>query len=140
MPSRVITVALPDALYERVWETAKTASRSIEEILTQFIALSLPPLEDDLPPDLRSELVAMSLLGDVELWEIAKATMDEEQQTRLENLADLKKHHRLTDDEQSKLAHLINEGQKLMVRKAEAYRLLAHRGHKVFNAAGRLSN
>jgi len=91
------------------------------------------PLEEDLSPNLRSELNAISLLGDAELWEVAQATMAEEQQTLLETLADLKKHRRLTDDEQSTLTHLIGEGQKLMLRKAEAYRLLAHRGHKVFH-------
>jgi len=140
MPRRMITVALPDALYERVWETAKAASRSIEEILTQFITLSLPPLEDDLPPDLRSELAGISLLSDTKLWEIAKETMNEERQIQLESLADLNKHRPLTDIEQSTLAQLMNEAERVMLRKAEAYRLLARRGHTVFNSAGMFSN
>lgn len=39
MPQRMVTVTLPDVLYERARETAATASLSLEEALTQFIAL-----------------------------------------------------------------------------------------------------
>jgi hypothetical protein len=34
--------------------------------------------------------------------------------------------------EQAMLANLMDEAQRLMLRKAEAYRLLARRGHIVF--------
>ncbi len=59
MAHRMVTVALPDALYERARETAARASISLEQALTQFIALSLPVLEDDLPAEMRSELAAL---------------------------------------------------------------------------------
>jgi len=41
----------------------------------QFIALSLQSLEDDLPPDIRSQLAALPLSGDAALWKIAKARL-----------------------------------------------------------------
>lgn len=139
MSDRMITLTLPEALYERLRETAEASSLSLEDILTQSIALSLPALEDDLPPDTRSELAALSLLSDAELWKIATQTMDEQQQTQLETLAEMQKHHPLTETEQPALAYVMAEAHRVMLRKAEAYRLLAHRGHVVFASSRVLS-
>ena len=58
--------------------------------------------------------------------------MDESRQTQLENLAELKKHRQLTEIEQSTLDHFMDEANLVMLRKAEAYRLPAGRGHVVF--------
>jgi len=140
MPYQNVTLNLPEALFERAKETAALSSLSLEEALTQFIVLSLPPLENDLPLDIRSKLAALPLLSDAELWQIAHSAMDESQQTQLENLAEFKKHRQLTEIEQSTLEHLMNEAHSVMLRKAEAYRLLARRGHVVFSSSGTLSD
>lgn len=140
MPHRMVTVALPDALYERARETAVMASISLEQALTQFIALSLPMLEDDLPAEMRSELTALPLKSDAELWQIANGLMSEEQQDQLEALAEQKKNSPLTEAEQAALEQLMEQAQHLMLRKAEAYRLLARRGYKVFPTSGTLSD
>jgi len=135
MSSRTITVNLPEPLYERAKETAATSSLSMEEALTQFIALSLPALEDDLSPKIRSELAAMPLQSDAELCKIAKGAMDEKQQSLLEILAELKKKRALSEAEQADLEHLMNEAHAVMLRKAEAYRLLARRGYVVYRSS-----
>jgi hypothetical protein len=126
-------VTLPEALYERAKETAEASARSLEEVVAQSLALSLPGLERDLPSDIRLELAALPLLSDTELEDIAQSTMDEEQQARLEALAALRKQRPLTPAEESTLAHLMDEAQRVMLRKAEAYRMLARRGHAVFS-------
>ncbi len=59
--------------------------------------------------------------------------MDEQQQVRLEELATSQKNHKLTDKELSELYNLMNDAQQVMLCKAEARRLLAQRGHVVFN-------
>jgi len=133
MPVQTITLTLPEALYERARETALAASLSLEQVLTQSIALSLPSLEDDLPTDMRSELAALSLRSDDELWAIARSAMDVRQQARLQALADAKKRRALTASEQSTLAQLMDTAEHVLLRKAEAYRLLARRGHTVFS-------
>lgn len=136
MSGRTITVTLPEVLYERVKITAEASARSVEDVCAQSIALSLPELEGDLPPEFRSELAALPLLSDAELETIAHSTMDEEQQERLEVLADRQKQRPLTAAEESTLAHLMEEAQRVMLRKAEAYRLLARRGHAVLSSSG----
>jgi hypothetical protein len=133
MPAQTVTLNLPETLYKRAKEMAQAVDRSLEQILTQSIALSLPALETDLPPDIRSELVALPLLSDDELWAIARSTMDERQQDRLQELAEVQKHRSLTSAEQSDLARLLDSAERVMLHKAEAYRLLARRGYEVFS-------
>jgi len=135
MSGRTITVTLPEVLYERVKITAEASARSVEEVCTQSIALSLPELEDDLPSTVRAELAALPLLSDAELEHIAHGRMREEDQTLLEMLAEGQKQRSLTTAEEILLAQLLEEAQHLMLRKAEAYRLLARRGHAVFSSA-----
>ncbi len=133
MSGRTITVTLPETLYERVQETATASSLSFDEVLAQSIALSLPALERELSADVRSELAGLALLSDTELQGIAESAMDEGGQARLENLAELQKQRPLSASEQSELEQLMEEAQRIMLRKAEVYRLLARRGHTVFD-------
>jgi hypothetical protein len=129
MSARTITVTLPEVLYERVKSTAEASARSVEEVCTQSIALSLPELEDDLPSEIRSELAALPLLSDAELETIALSSMSDEVQDQLAMLAEEQKHRPLSLAEDTTLNQLLAEAQRLMLRKAEAYRLLARRGH-----------
>jgi len=138
MSGRTITVTLPEVLYERVKITAEASARSVEDVCAQSIALSLPELEGDLPSKVRSELAALPLLSDAELGNLALSHMNEEQQERLETLAEVQKQRPLTAAEESTLTQLMEEAQRLMLCKAEAYRLLARRGHAVFSSSGAL--
>ena len=136
MSGRTITVTLPEVLYERVKITAEASARSVEDVCTQSIALSLPELEADLPATLRSELAALPLFSDTELEAIARSTLDEAQQEQLDTLADIQKQRPLTAVEESTLAALMEEAQRIMLRKAEAYQLLARRGHAIWSPSG----
>ncbi len=136
MSDRTITVTLPEVLYERVKITAEASARSVEDVCAQSIALSLPELEGDLPSEIRSELAALPLLSDAELENLAHSHMNEEQQERLETLAEVQKQRPFTAAEESTLTQLMEEAQRLMLCKAEAYRLLARRGHTVFSSSG----
>jgi hypothetical protein len=128
-PVRTVTVELPETLYRQAEETAAATSLSLEEVLAQSIALSLPPLEDDIPTELRAELSAMMLLSDDELWQIARDELDDAKQERLRLLTEARKGRDLTSDEASELATLLDEGDLIMLKKAESYRLLTRRGH-----------
>ncbi len=135
MAEQTITVSLPKSIYERVEVAAKASSLSLEEVLAQAIALLLPAFENDMPPNIQTNLAALPLSSDIELWKIANSTLAENQQTRLEALAELQKQRPLDSTEQSNLAKLVAEAQQIMLSKAEARRLLAQRGHTVFSAS-----
>jgi hypothetical protein len=132
MNERTVTVTLPEALYERVQETARATSRSLEDVMTQSIALSLPQLESDLPPALRADLATLALLSDAKLREVAGSQMEITQQVALEALAQRHKQAALAPEEQSRLYSLMEQAQTIMLTKAEALRLLARRGYDVF--------
>lgn len=134
MTTRTVTLHLPEALYERAKETAEAASQSLDEVLARSIALSLPELEEELPPETRATLARLALLSDEELKAIAKEDLDDAKQTQLESLAELRESRELNQEELETLARLMNEANQLMLRKAESYRLLARRGYPVFSA------
>lgn len=131
MAVKTVTVQLPETLYRQAEETAAATSLSLEEVLAQSIALSLPPLEDDLPAGLRAELSALMLLSDDELWRVARSELAAEKQDRLEALTEIREERDLSGDEIVDFESLLAEGQTIMVKKAEAYRLLTRRGHTI---------
>jgi hypothetical protein len=132
MTERKVTVTLPESLYIRAKETADAASLSIEKVLEQSIWRALPGLEEELPKQLRNDLVRLSLLTDEELWSTANTEMASAAQNRLEELVDRQKLTELTESEQIELDQLITQAQNIMLKKAEAYRLLSFRGYRVF--------
>ena len=92
MSGRMMTITLPEGLYERVQATARASACSVEEMCAQLIALSLPELEDELPPSLREEFARVSLLSDSELAAVAHSMMDDERQAELDMLNRTTKH------------------------------------------------
>ncbi len=133
--NQTITITLPDRIYERVKVTAQAMSLSPEVVLAESLSLFFPAFEEDMPSDTQFDLAALSLLSDPQLWKIAQQTMDEHKQTRLAELAEVQKHRSLQPDEQATLDLLMDEAQQIMLYKAEAYRVLAQRGHILFSSA-----
>ena len=131
MTTKTITLQIPDALYQRARAAAELSSRSIEDVLTQSIAVSLPPLEGDLPADFKEECASMVLFSDTKLRKIANSKMPKTQQKRLEELARVQKTRHLTEAEEAELQQLFKEAEKSMLRKAEALRLLSRRGYSL---------
>ncbi len=132
MPSQTVTLTLPEPLYERVRETAVASARSVQEILTQSIALSLPPLEKELPAAVRTELAGLAVMSDGELRRLAESPMTGDHQARLELLAEPNKKRPMREGEAAELDELMAEAQRVMIIRAQVYRILAQRGHRVF--------
>jgi len=131
MTLRTVTVRLRDDVYKRAEETAEAGALSLDQVIEQSLAYTLPPLEEDLPPDLRAVLSALTFMDDDELWQIARDEMDETKHDRLELLIEARKERDLTDKEESQLTALLGEGDLIMLKKAESYRLLTRRGHVI---------
>ena len=139
MGNHTVLITLPETLYERVRMSAEASARPVEDVLSQFIATSYPLLEDDLPPEMRSEFAGWLLLSDANLWEIAQSRFEEAKQIALETLIELQKQRPLVDAEQHQLHQLLCESQELILRKAEAQRLLAQRGIRVYPKSNSLN-
>ena len=131
MSDHPVTLAVPDPLFDRVRQIAEAAKQPIEAILLQRLeeAFSEPlPL---LASDEQAELDALEHLSDDALWTIAREQMSVERQGRMQTLMDGNSKGLLTPQEFPELEQLVTQGQRLMLRKAQAVSLLTTRGYTV---------
>jgi hypothetical protein len=85
----------------------------------------------DLPSDERAELQAMSYLSTDALWTIAREQMQPDLQHAMAQLMDKNSQGTITEDEFRDLSALVERGQRLTLRKAQAMKLLLDRGYSV---------
>ena len=127
MADHIVTLTVSDEVYEYARQLAETSEQPIEAILQRRLSEMLPSL----PADEEAELTALKLLSDDALRTIAAEQMPRHYQERLSELLRLNGHGAITDQEQTELDSLMERGDRLMVRKAEAAGLLTERGYKV---------
>jgi len=125
------TIAIPTSLYEKAQRLAKQTSQSVDEIICTRLegALEQPML--DLPSDERAELQAMSYLSTDALWTMAREQMQPDLQHAMSQLMDKNSQGTITEDEFRDLSALVERGQRLTLRKAQAMKLLLDRGYAV---------
>lgn len=124
-----VTLTVPSHIYERAKQIANRSERSIEDVLVNLLesTLTLPSL----PANEQRELDALASLSDDALWTIAREQMTAPKQQRMQELMDGNNKGILTFSEKSELANLVEDGHRLMLRKAQAVVLLKERGHDV---------
>lgn len=128
------TVQLPENLYRRLQQQASAEQRSIEDLIRQTLSRQLPPavpVEDDLPPALREELLAMEHLSDAALWSLARSTLLPEQLAEMDLLRDTKQERSLTPEETDRQQDLLRAYDETVLRRAHAAMLLNSRGYEL---------
>ena len=125
------TIAIPHSLYEKAQRLAQQTSQSVDEIICTRLegALDQPML--DLPSDERAELQAMSYLSIDALWTIAREQMPPDLQHAMSQLMGKNSQGTITEDELRDLSALVERGQRLTLRKAQAMKLLVDRGYAI---------
>src|SRR5437870_9475471 len=98
MSQPVLTLQLPEDVYERVRRAAKGMNQPVEKALVNIVRAATPSLEK-VPPEYRAELEAMEDLGDEDLWRILRSRPAPAQQRRLERILDKNQRGELTDRE-----------------------------------------
>ena len=89
------------------------------------------PSISDLSPDEKAEQGALNNLSDDALRTIAREQMPDDLQARMQVLMDKNTFGTITSDEYAELESLVERGQQLMIRKAQAAVLLVQRGYTV---------
>ena len=125
------TIAIPPSLYEKVQRLAQQTSQSVDEIICTRLegALDQPLL--DLPSDERAELQAMAYLSTDALWTMAREQMPPDLQQAMSHLMEKNSRGTITEEELRDLSALVERGQRLTLRKAQAMKLLLDRGYAV---------
>lgn len=125
------TVTISETLFTKAQSLAESSSQSVDEIIQKLLRNSLDQPRLALPQDEQTELKALSYLTDATLFTIAREQMPESSQAKMQKLMDKNNQSMLTVIEQQTLTQLVENGQRLMLRKAEALKLLISRGHTV---------
>jgi hypothetical protein len=126
----VLTLELPEDVYERVRRAAKGMNQPVEKALVKIVRAATPSLEG-VPAQYRAELEAMEDLGDEDLWRILRRRPAPAKQRRLERLLDKNQRGELTNQERSALHALRAVGDLLMLQRSYAAVLLKYRGHQI---------
>ncbi len=125
---QTVTVQIPEPIYRRLQRASELTYRSLDEIVSGVLnlGLSLPP---DLPPDVRTDLEAMAMFNDAALWAASESALSPAQQRRLAQLNHAGGERPLTAAESAEQAHLLEQYQHSLLRRAYALALLAYRGY-----------
>jgi len=124
-----VTLPVPADIYNRASHMAKVTSQSVEAVLLQQLKDAFADPLPELPPHEQRELDALALLSDEALWTIAREQMAENKQARMQALMDANAEGTLDNIQRSELEALIEQGQRLSMRKAKAATLLTERGY-----------
>jgi uncharacterized membrane-anchored protein len=125
------TISIPDRLYQKAKEVAKQKSLSVEEVIRVGLEGAFAESMLDIPLDEQAELRAMTYLSNDALFNMMREQMQQAKQVRMSTLMDKNSHGTITDEEYDELAALVEDGQRLTLRKATAMDILMDRGYKL---------
>ena len=126
-----VTLPVPDYIYERARHIAEATGQPLESVLVRQLEDAFAEPLPTLPPDEQRELDALADLSDEALWTIAREQMPEAKQARMQALMDDHSRETLSGKPYAELEQLVQQGQRLMLRKAQAAALLTERGYTV---------
>jgi hypothetical protein len=123
------TITISETLYNKARRMADAQSESVEDIIRQHLENALDNPRLALPADERAELEALRFLSDDTLWTIAREQMAASKQAQVQKLMDKNSRGTIMTEEYVLLSDLVEQGQRLTLRKSEAMKLLIQRGY-----------
>jgi hypothetical protein len=133
MVSNTITmkVELPTNTFEQLRYVARQQQRSVNDIARDLIANALLDLPQDVKDEMRTfaKPSTYGTLPDDVLWLLARSTLSQDQQKELAQLNVEAQRRPLTEVEEQRQQTLLNQYNRMIVRRAEAARLLKARGY-----------
>jgi hypothetical protein len=124
-------ISIPDTLYEKARRVAEQTAQQVDDLIRERLADAFDEPLAELPADEVAELRALAYLSDVTLWTIAREQMPAAKQEHMSMLMDKNSFGTISNDEYQELSALVEGGQRLMLRKSEAMKLLLDRGYQV---------
>lgn len=130
MAEAIVSIQVPEPLYRRLQGAALVARQSVGDVLASAVTIALPP-SPDLPEALANELAEMIWLSDDALWQATVPIFSTVQQERLDALNETADERALTAAEKDKQAGLLAAYERSVLRRAQAFSILARRGHRI---------
>lgn len=127
---RVITLMLPDLLFEPVQRIACATNQPVEAVLLKALQVSLPPL-DGLPDVLTDALSRLEELDNATLAGVMREQVRPEDQDEMEQHLDLLQMGQASELDLKRLDELRIRADRVMLRKARASVILRFRGERI---------
>jgi hypothetical protein len=121
-------ITISESLSTRLRQLAARRRQPVESIVADRLFTALDDELDNLPTDEQAELRALHHLSDDALRAIAAEQMSTVNQARMGQLMERHSRNESNQTEIDDLAALIERGDQLMLRKAEAVAILKQRG------------
>jgi predicted DNA-binding protein len=131
MSESTVAIQMPHPLYQRLQRLAELTHRPLESLVLQALDAHIPPLLEDMPEHIRTDLAALEKLDDAALRLVAQGAWGSEQSARYTALLEKERAGAITSAEQGTLEGLYQEANCHMLRKAYANALLKWRGHQL---------
>ena len=120
MQAMELKLRLPEQLYQRLEQAARLAQRDVRELILLVLETALPPLPDELSPELAADLARWALLDDEALRAIADAFLPPKLQRRYTTLLRKGEEGRLCAHEREEWEAIKQQYQRLSENKAKA--------------------
>lgn len=124
-------ISISDTLYKKAQSIARQTDQNVDDVIRARLKNALEDGAFDLPADERAELRALAYLSDDALFSIMHQQFQPAKQDRLTLLMEQHSIAALNEAEHAELEGLVEDGQRLTLRKATAFALLRERGHQV---------
>ncbi len=130
MTDGMVSIEVPESTFRKLKRAAELTYRPVNEILVSTLEATLTA-PSDLPADLADELGALHLLSDEALWAAVQSSFSRSEETRLQQINTIGSERDLTAAEKSEQKDLLNTYYRAILRRAQAFAILAQRGHVV---------
>lgn len=125
---QTITISIPENVYKRFQQVAKTVQQPLEEVVVQSIQGNLPPSLEDIPTEWQSEFSRFPKETTEKLWQIAREELSPALWKRHKTLLKKNQTDELNPREQKELQTLREQADWFMFRRSFALALLKWRG------------
>jgi plasmid stability protein len=128
--AHVLTVEVPDTLYDRLAQRAARTQRSVEDEVLDLVFAGVTTA-DEAQREVTDIAASLALLDDDALWQAARSRISEEAATQLELLHLKRQREGLTSVEDDTAKALVRHFERTVFTRAQAAALLKDRGYDV---------
>ena len=129
MSEKIVTLSIPEALYERIQEEANDIHQPFESVMLDRLAVLFNRIDE--ATDVNKALEALDTFKDYELWAIVSRRLSPSDAGHLQELGSEEKRTSLTAEEQHQLDRLLSQVNRDMLLRSKALMLLKERGHDI---------
>ncbi len=129
MAEKIITLSIPEALYERIQFEAEDSHQPFEAVMLDQLSILFERI--DVANDVDKALDALDNFKDYELWAIVSRRLSTTNTDQLHILGSEEKRSSLSAEEKRQLDQLLGQVNRDMLLRSKALMLLKERGHDI---------